>query len=179
MFANTLEKKRKTEFSTGRTKGAADLKVIEETHVSPVDVMTNLNAQTDGAVQAETVISHDLVIEGHVTSKGTVRLEGTLIGNMSCASFIVEERGIIKGNIISQKVDVYGEVEGMVTGKNVQLHASALVEGDIYHQGIGIEMGAQYDGRLRRVEAADEGNQALQEQSTPVAAAPKLSQAAE
>jgi hypothetical protein len=32
------------------------------------------------------------------------------------------------------------------------LHATARVEGDIYHQGIGIEMGTRYDGSLRWTE---------------------------
>jgi len=32
------------------------------------------------------------------------------------------------------------------------LQASAKVEGDIFHQGIGIEMGTRYDGTLRWTE---------------------------
>jgi cytoskeletal protein CcmA (bactofilin family) len=47
---------------------------------------------------------------------------------------------------------VLGKVVGTIRGKRVMLHATARVEGDIYHQGIGIEMGTRYDGSLRWTE---------------------------
>lgn len=108
----------------------------------------------------ETVISSDLIIQGSVSSKGTVRLQGTILGDMHCSSLIVEEDGSITGNISAEKVNVHGRVEGTVRGTNVMLHSSAFVEGDIYHQGIGIEMGTHYDGRLqwdKSSEFADQG----------------------
>ncbi len=116
----------------------------------------------------ETVIGHDLTIEGHVTSKGTVRLEGTVIGDMKCASLIVEQGGTIKGNIEAHEVKVHGRVEGTMYGTNVMLHSSAFVEGDIYHQGIGIEMGTQYDGRIKWVKDAEEGQRLSTQEGTPI-----------
>ncbi len=100
----------------------------------------------------ETVISNDLTIHGNVTSEGIVRLEGTIIGDMNCTSLVVENDGSISGNISAKEVKVHGRVGGTVHGANVMLHSSAFVEGDIYHQGIGIDMGAQYDGRLQWVD---------------------------
>ena len=95
-----------------------------------------------------------LQFEGNVTSEGIVRLEGTIVGDMNCASLVVENDGAISGNIAAEEVNVHGRVEGTVHGKNVILHSSAFVEGDIFHQGIGIEMGTHYDGRLKWVENA-------------------------
>ena len=156
MFANTLDKKRKNSFSTSHLKHGSEVNVgAKQQKALDVDPFCDLPLPPDGAFTSETVISNDLVIEGNVTSKGTVRLEGTLLGNMNCASFIVEERGVIKGNISAKNVEVCGQVEGSITGKNVQLQATALVDGDIYHQGIGIEMGAQYDGHLRWVTSSE------------------------
>jgi cytoskeletal protein CcmA (bactofilin family) len=43
-------------------------------------------------------------------------------------------------------------VTGTIRGRRVMLQASAKVEGDIFHQGIGIEMGTRYDGTLRWTE---------------------------
>lgn len=105
-----------------------------------------------GNAPRETVISNDLTIEGNVQSEGTVRLEGTIVGDMNCASLIVENSGSISGNIDAAEVNVHGRVEGTVHGQNVMLHSNAFVEGDIYHQGIGIEMGTHYDGRLKWVD---------------------------
>lgn len=111
----------------------------------------------------ETVISNDLTIHGNVESEGIVRLEGTIIGDMNCASLVVENDGAISGNISAEEVKVHGRVEGTVHGKNVMLHASAFVEGDIYHQGIGIEMGTHYDGRLKWVSGAEEARKLTEE----------------
>jgi len=114
----------------------------------------------------ETVISNDLTIHGNVASNGIVRLEGTIIGDMDCASLVVENDGAISGNISADEVKVHGRVEGTVRGKNVILHSTAFVEGDIYHQGIGIEMGTQYDGRLKWVKDAEEGLERTSEKTS-------------
>ncbi len=49
-------------------------------------------------------------------------------------------------------MSVQGQVKGTIRGRRVMLQASAKVESDIYHQGIGIEMGTRYDGTLRWTE---------------------------
>ena len=100
----------------------------------------------------ETVISNDLIIEGSVTSQGVIRLEGTVHGDLHCSALVVETAGSVAGNIKAETVNVHGRVEGTIHGDSVMLHSSAFVEGDIYHQGIGIDMGAQYDGRLQWVD---------------------------
>lgn len=121
-----------------------------------------MQAKTPGTAR-ETVISNDLTIHGNVTSEGIVRLEGTIIGDMNCSSLVVENDGSISGNISAEQVNVHGRVEGTVHGKNVMLHSTAFVEGDVYHQGIGIEMGTHYDGRLKWVKSAEEGQKLLSE----------------
>jgi cytoskeletal protein CcmA (bactofilin family) len=107
-------------------------------------VSTGRVAPTD-----ETVISSDLTIVGNVISKGRVRLEGTIEGDMRCASLEVGETGSVTGTIIAEDVAVYGKVAGTVRGRSVRLFSTAHVEGDIFHRGIGIEMGTHYDGRLK------------------------------
>jgi hypothetical protein len=42
------------------------------------------------------------------------------------------------------------------------LQASAHVEGDIFHQGIGIEMGTRYDGTLRWTEDTSAFNEPIE-----------------
>lgn len=101
----------------------------------------------------ETVISNDLIIEGSVTSQGVIRLEGTVLGDLHCSALVVETAGSVNGNVRAETVNVHGRVEGAIHGESVMLHSSAFVEGDIYHQGIGIEMGTHYDGRLQWVDA--------------------------
>ena len=97
----------------------------------------------------ETIISADLTIIGNVLSKGRVKLEGTIEGDMRCRSLVVGEQGSVTGAIVAEDVAVYGKVAGIIRGDAVTLYSTAHVEGDIYHHGIGIEMGTHYDGRLK------------------------------
>lgn len=102
---------------------------------------------------SESVIGEDLTIIGNVTSKGNLKLDGKLQGDMHCASLIVSEKGRIDGGIVANnEVIVFGNVSGSIRSKRVMLHSTARVEGDIYHQGIGIEMGTRYDGTLKWTE---------------------------
>lgn len=100
----------------------------------------------------ETIISSDLTIIGNVSSNGNVKLDGVIHGDMYCSSLVVSENGEIKGGIVANDVVVLGRVFGCIRGKRVMLHSSAHVEGDIFHQGIGIEMGTRYDGSLKWTE---------------------------
>src|SRR5271165_5048635 len=98
-------------------------------------------------------ISNDLTIIGDVTSKGSVTLDGVIEGNIYCTSLIVTTNGRVNGGIVAnQEVTVQGQVHGTIRGRRVMLQSSAKVEGDIFHQGIGIEMGTRYDGTLRWTE---------------------------
>ena len=98
-------------------------------------------------------ISNDLTIIGDVSSKGSVTLDEVIEGNIYCTSLIVTANGRVNGGIVAnQEVVVLGKVKGTIRGRRVMLQASAKVEGDIFHQGIGIEMGTRYDGTLRWTE---------------------------
>jgi len=96
------------------------------------------------------VISDDLTIEGSVKSDGVVQLQGVLIGDMACRSLIVVKGGSIIGNVWADEVIINGHVKGAIYGRNVLFQAGAVVEGDVCHEGISIESGAQYDGYLKR-----------------------------
>lgn len=133
------------------------LPVPEKLRARSFEVDNEVRRSSPASKSTETVISNDLVIEGSVTSEGVIRLEGTVYGDMKCSALIVEEAGAISGNVNAIEVNVHGRVKGTVHGDNVMLHSTAFVEGDIYHQGIGIEMGTHYDGRLQWINPADAG----------------------
>ena len=145
-----------------KLKKRAAEQVLQEP-LSAVSRASHIQQQAEGVpveknkTNRETVISNDLIIEGSVTSQGVIRLEGTVHGDLHCSALVVESDGSVSGNVKAETVNVHGRVEGTIHGDSVMLHSSAFVEGDIYHQGIGIEMGTHYDGRLQWVEA----NQAL------------------
>lgn len=96
----------------------------------------------------ETVIGRSLSIVGDVVSDGPLRIEGSLKGDVSCASLIVAETGAIEGAVRAGKVRIQGTVKGQIMGDTVELAETATVAADIRHQGVGIALGARFDGAL-------------------------------
>lgn len=118
----------------------------------PLSQPSNLAQMSAGRSHSssDSNISNDLTIIGDVSSTGSVTLDGVIEGNIYCTSLIVTENGRVNGGIVAnQEVTVLGKVMGTIRGRRVMLQSSAQVEGDIFHQGIGIEMGTRYDGTLR------------------------------
>lgn len=107
------------------------------------------------AAPAGSVISEGLVIVGNVESTGALTVDGVIKGDIDCEQLTVSATGQVEGDILANSVSVYGHVTGTVRGRSVMLYATAKVDADIKHQGIGIEMGTRYDGALRWVEDAE------------------------
>jgi cytoskeletal protein CcmA (bactofilin family) len=92
-------------------------------------------------------ISSDFTITGHITCNGEAQLDGEVNGNVECHDLIVAKNGRVKGDIRAENVVIYGRVNGSIHGSQVALKAGASVEGDIYHRGLAIEMGASFLGK--------------------------------
>ena len=101
---------------------------------------------TQNGIQSS-AISSDFIITGHVTCNGEAQLDGEVNGNVECHDLVVAKNGRIKGDIRAENVVVYGRVNGSIHGTQVALKAGASVEGDIFHRGLAIEMGASFLGR--------------------------------
>lgn len=107
------------------------------------------------------IIGADLTITGNVISKGEVQVDGSIQGDLHCASLIIGEKAEINGVVVAEDVVVRGQVTGSIHGVRVTLQASSQVNGDITHQSLAIEQGAFFEGKSRR---ADD----------PIGSAPKL-----
>jgi cytoskeletal protein CcmA (bactofilin family) len=100
------------------------------------------------------VIGSELSIEGPsitMRCKGTLRVDGTIEANLHCAELVIGEQAVIVGSIAANKVAVSGRVNGAIFGNEVFLHSNAQVHGDISSCSLGIEEGATFDGRARKV----------------------------
>src|SRR3974390_2122973 len=120
---------------------------------TPSPLSQPVAAQRNVSSKIGSTINSELTIIGDVASTGSLTLDGTIEGNVYCTSMIVTTNGRINGGIVANhEVTVQGQVTGIIRGRRVMLQSSAKVEGDIFHQGIGIEMGTRYDGTLRWTE---------------------------
>ncbi|MEM8787239.1 MAG: polymer-forming cytoskeletal protein [Pseudomonadota bacterium] len=96
------------------------------------------------------ILSSDLMINGHVKTTGDIQIEGTVEGDVHAHLLTVGENAMVKGEIVADDVVVTGRIVGRVRGLKVRLTSTARVEGDIVHKTIAIESGAHFEGSVQR-----------------------------
>jgi cytoskeletal protein CcmA (bactofilin family) len=96
------------------------------------------------------IIGEDLVINGNVTSKGEIQVDGEIQGDIHCGSLLLGDKSQVMGGVIAEDIVVRGRVVGSIRGLRVTLQAQSHVEGDIFHQSLAIEQGAYFEGKSRR-----------------------------
>jgi cytoskeletal protein CcmA (bactofilin family) len=86
--------------------------------------------------------------EGKLTFEGTVRIDGKFKGEIiSEANLVVGESGKVEADIKVASISISGEVNGNITAKGrVELHAPAVVKGNIHTPSLVIEEGVTFEG---------------------------------
>lgn len=95
------------------------------------------------------VLAHDLVVEGDVTSSGPVDVQGTIIGSVRASDVLIAGSGRVEGSVVAHELSTLGAVSGRISARNVHLAPSAIVHADISHERIAVEAGAELEGRLQ------------------------------
>ncbi len=110
--------------------------VIMENNASKSDVM-------------ETIIGESTIFEGCITSSATLRIDGTLNGEIkSKGTVIIGPSGKIKGDIRVRQLYVAGYIEGNVTAdETTEFASSGHLLGDIKTANLVVEQGAAIDGK--------------------------------
>ena len=103
-----------------------------------------------------TIISSGVKIEGKVTSRGSIRVDGTLEGDLNATGNVtVGEQGNINGQINATGITIGGKVVGTVNAKEkLVLEAKCSLKGDIITKVLVIEAGAKFDGKSNMGEPA-------------------------
>src|SRR3989338_1055744 len=96
------------------------------------------------------VFAQDLVVEGDATSSGPIEVRGNVIGSLRAPEITVAGSGRGEGSIVAPVLVVLGAVSGTASARSVQRAPSAVVQADVTHERIAIEVGAELDGRLQR-----------------------------
>jgi cytoskeletal protein CcmA (bactofilin family) len=109
----------------------------------------------------ETIVGSESVVEGKVRGKGTLRVDGTVDGDVESDSVVIGETGAVKGTIRAKRLVVGGRVEGnMVAEESVDLRERSVVRGEIRTARISIREGARFDGQamMEEVPGKKEGD---------------------
>lgn len=88
------------------------------------------------------------VIKGEINSKGDIRVDGKVIGQMrSEGKIVIGNSGVVEGDIYCVNADFSGKVNGKADVRELlTLKASSVFIGDIITNKLAIEPGAKFSG---------------------------------
>ncbi len=97
----------------------------------------------------QTTISNEVEIVGTIKSKGSVRIDGKLDGELQVTGdATVGKTAVIKGNIQGNSVIVEGSINGNITAQDkIDMKSSARVNGDIRSKRLAVEDGVTFVGK--------------------------------
>jgi cytoskeletal protein CcmA (bactofilin family) len=99
------------------------------------------------------VINADLRIIGDLESAGDIQVDGTVEGDIRSRTVTVSPGANIKGSIQAETINISGTVNGQVEAPTINISKTANMTGDVIHQILSIEAGAQFGGNCRRLES--------------------------
>jgi cytoskeletal protein CcmA (bactofilin family) len=96
-----------------------------------------------------TIIGPGTLVSGEIASRGTIRIEGQVSGQIrSEDSIVVQESGKIKADLIAGQIIISGEVRGNIFAQDrLEITATGKVIGDITAPRISIAEGVLFEGK--------------------------------
>lgn len=94
------------------------------------------------------LISANTSLEGKLTTEGSVRIDGKLVGDVIAkANVAVGLTGTVEGSVTGKNVALAGRVKGHVTAaEKLILESKSVMRGDIRAQRLVVDEGATFDG---------------------------------
>jgi cytoskeletal protein CcmA (bactofilin family) len=96
-----------------------------------------------------TLLSKDTEIRGAVKTLASIRVDGTVIGDLSSSKTVtVGTTGIVEGNISAEEIIIAGRVKGTLSSRGkISLESTAQIEGDLNTTRLSIAEGAVFRGQ--------------------------------
>ena len=95
-----------------------------------------------------TIIAAGTEITGNIESKGDIRVDGTLIGNLrTSAKILVGPKGCIQGDVTAQQADVLGTITGTVrVTELLSLQGNCIINGNLFAGQLQVAPTASFNG---------------------------------
>lgn len=108
-------------------------------------------------------IAEGTVVEGNLNSIKGIRIDGKVIGNVSCdGKIVVGKKGIIEGDVKCINADIEGQLKSSIEVQDLlDLKASGIILGEIATGRLSIEPGATFTGSCKmggKVKGIQENN---------------------
>lgn len=96
-------------------------------------------------------------LEGKLETTGTFRIDSTMKGSIVSEDILVlGEHSSIQGQITGNRVVIGGRFDGVIQAKtSVEIHATAVVTGEVHTPSLLIEPGAVFDGQCHMLAATE------------------------
>ncbi len=113
----------------------------------------------------ETFIGDGTLFKGDLSVTKSLRINGTVIGNIKeAANVIIGETAKVKGNISANYIVIDGTVEGNITAtESIELLNKSKVTGDITTVLLSINEGAVFKGKSIMLEKEETGEEISEE----------------
>lgn len=100
------------------------------------------------------VIGSDVTIKGDVAATTELHVDGTIQGDITCASIVQGETSTIEGAVEAESARMAGVVKGSISARELVILRSAKIHGDVHYDALTIEQGAEVEGRFAPKKAA-------------------------
>lgn len=116
------------------------------------------------ASKVETLVGEEATVQGVLSPKGSLRVDGRIDGSISDAqAVVVGDHGLVRGDISAENVVVGGKVIGNITATElIEILAGGHVHGDLRTPRLLIEETGIFNGRCT-MESGDLVEEVLQE----------------
>lgn len=98
------------------------------------------------------MIVQGMAVDGDLMGEGELHLDGVLRGDIKVGKLVLGPNARVEGALHAQVIEIHGRVTGSIQAKHVRLYANAVVDGDITHEQLAMEAGAQFQGRSVRLQ---------------------------
>jgi cytoskeletal protein CcmA (bactofilin family) len=113
------------------------------------EFMSTEKTTSNGSGNGTTLISSGTTIKGDISSNSDLRIDGTIIGNISSsAKIVIGSSGVVEGDINGNHADIVGKTSGTIKVKELlQLRGECVVNGNIYAGKLQVEPSATFNGQ--------------------------------
>lgn len=125
---------------------------------SPMSAASSpVRSATGGRGTPFSVLGSDVVITGNISASVDLHIDGTVEGDVTCATLVQGAESHIKGHVKAQVARLAGHVEGSIAADELIVEATARIVGDVAYDRISIATGGRVEGRFTPREGAGDG----------------------
>lgn len=118
------------------------------------------NAEMKDVRDMESMIQADLCVNGELTGRGDVRLEGRLEGKIDIdGSLFIGPEAQITASVVADSITVAGKIDGKTSARNeVRVCNTGCIEGDVIAPHVMIDTGGKIIGEVVQTDSTSSSN---------------------